>query len=419
MNIGIIHAYPNEDILLSLKDYYVHLFIPWKDRMALIDKFSQLHHVKIHPVIFKESPETIKEIVEISKLHEIKCFLPLYEGGILISSLVSLELNLPFYTLASSLASRNKYYLKLIMQAAFIPVPESIPIYSYTPYKYVQQLLGDKVVLKIVDSMNSQAVIVVNNEQDYTKYINEIFHYLETENLDSAVDRNRFCYGKDHVKVIAQEYCDGKEVNLDVLVKEKQVVPLGIFEKAATKGPFFPESMSFYPSTLNKEQRDEIVAIATRAVNAMQIINGVAHIEIRYKGNTPKLLDMGLRPGGAYTIKAINELCNIDLILEIAKIVIGTGNSFNKQVSDDEAILYGGIIFNNTGIVKNISGFDKLVISDLKEIRVLAREGDRVVAPPFSSQPHLCYYYLRGNEISRLLEAHKLIQDTIGIQIES
>jgi len=418
MIIGIIHAYPNEDILLSLKNYYVHLFIPMKDGILLVDKFRKFHNVKIHPVRFEESPETINKIAEISKLHEIKCFLPLYEGGIVMSSLVSLKLNLPFYSLTSSLASRNKYYLKLIMQSAFISAPESIPIYPYTPYKYVQELLGDKVVLKIVDSMNSQAVIVVNNEHDYSKYIKEIFNYLETESLDSAVDRNRFCYGKDSVKVIAQEFCDGKEVNLDVLVRNSQVTHLGIFEKANTKGPFFPESMSFYPSTLKKEQKDEIEAMATHAVHAMQIINGVAHIEMRYKGNTPKLLDMGLRPGGAYTIKAIKELYNIDLVLEIAKLVSGIGNSMNKQVPGDMAILYGGIIFTNTGSVKNIDGFDNLVIPDMKEIRILAKEGDRVVAPPFSSQPHLCYYYLQSNDIRKLLEEHRLIQNTISIQIK-
>ncbi|MDK2802076.1 MAG: ATP-grasp domain-containing protein [Oscillospiraceae bacterium] len=418
MNLGIIHAYPNDDIVISLKDYYLHLFVPIKDGMVLIEKYKKFYNVKVYPINFDGGDETVRKIIEISKLVDLKCFLPLYEGGIIMSSLVSLELGLPFYSLTSSIASRNKYFLKLIMQSSFISTPESIPIYIHTPYKYLQQLLGDKIILKIVDSMNSQAVIIVNNEEEYLKYTEEIFEYLETESLNSEVDRNRFCYGKDSVKVIAQEFCDGKEVNLDVLVCDGKVTYLGIFEKADTKGPFFPESMSFYPSTLNDIQQKDIFDLSRRAVEAMQIINGIAHIEIRYKGDNPKLIDMGLRPGGAYTIRAIKELYNIDIILMVAKLMLESINPVNIKLKDDVAILYGGIIFGKSGIIKNIDGLSTISIPDMKELRILSKKGDRVVAPPFSSQPHLCYYYLQGNHIIELFKGHSLIQDTIKVEID-
>jgi len=418
MQVGVIHAYPNEELLVSLSGYVVHLFVPEKDAGAMADQFSKYHHVTVHAVYFEESNETINKITEIAKKHQITCFLPLYEGGIIMSSLVSLALKLPFYSLSSAVTSRNKYYLKLLMQSAFLATPESVPVFPYTPYQDVRSVLGERIVLKVVDSMNSQAVIVVDCEKEYQQYLHQVFHYLNHESPESAVDRNRFCYGRDHVKVIAQEFCDGVEVNLDVLVRAGQVTLLGIFEKARTKGPFFPESMSFYPSTLTNEQQNQITETAKKAVQVMQISNGVAHIEIRYKEGKPKLLDMGLRPGGAFTIKAIKELYSVDLVAEIAKLMTGEGEPAMITEPGDLAVLYGGIIFPQSGQISGIEGFDKLVIADLKELRVLVKEGSRIVAPPFSAQPHLCYYYLQGDDPKRLYKEHCLIQQQIKFQIE-
>lgn len=417
MNIGIIHAYPNRDNLASLKNYFITIFVPFKDAKTLMQRFHNFSNIKIYPINFEETLDTIQTIAEVARRDEISCFLPLYEGGIILSALVSLELGLQFYSLTSSLASRNKYYLKLIMQSAFINTPESIPVFPYTPYRHVEELLGEKFVLKIVDSMNSQAIIVVNNEQEYTRYLKMMFQYLENSDQDTMVDRNRFCYGNDIIKVIAQEFCEGKEINIDVLINKSQVTHLGIFEKANTKGPFFPESVSFYPSTLNKNQQNEILAIATKAAAAMQIQYGVAHIEIRYKDNIPMVIDMGLRPGGAYTVRAIRELCGMDLILEVAKIMTGGGSVVEKYPFHEKAILYGGIIFDKTGYLQHIGGIDKIEMPELKDLTILAKEGDRVVAPPFSSQPHLCYYFLQGMEIEKLLAQHSYIQDSIHVQI--
>ena len=106
--------------------------------------------------------------------------------------------------------------------------------------------------------MNSQAVMTVNDEESYQRALKDIFEYLEKDEV--VTDRNRFCYGQDEIKVIAQEFCQGKEVNIDFLIRNQNVISLGIFEKAITKGPYFPETKSFFPSTLTKQEEEQIVS---------------------------------------------------------------------------------------------------------------------------------------------------------------
>ena len=418
-SVGIIHAYPNISIITPLSNYKVILFVPLHFDKAIKEQMLCLPNVEIYEIVFEESESTITFIEGISKRLKIYSFLPLYEGGIILSALVSQRLNLGFYSLPSVMASRNKYFLKLALEYANISIPKSIPVFEYTPYGSLIEKLGSKIILKIVDSMNSQSVTVVKTESEYERSLKDIFDYISTDNKSTEVDRNRFCYGKDEIKVIAQEFCNGKEVNLDIIAVKGEYYPLGIFEKASTNGPFFPETMSLYPSSLTETEKMDIIDLAKKAIRAIGVVSGVAHVEIRFNNNKPMVLDVGLRPGGAYTVKAINSLYGLNLINVISNVMCNDLSSFiSPKLKNDTAILYGGIVLSSRGNVNQISGVDILTtLSSVKDYNVLVKEGDYVVPPPFSSQPHFCYYYLESSDVTEVTSTHELINKTIEISI--
>ena len=88
-----------------------------------------------------------KYYFEVVKTYDIEMFLPLYEGGILLSAMVSTKANLNFYSIPTALASRNKYYLKQVMQLYGVPVPNSVPVYRFTPYSYISNIIGENFIL--------------------------------------------------------------------------------------------------------------------------------------------------------------------------------------------------------------------------------------------------------------------------------
>ncbi|MEZ3515623.1 MAG: ATP-grasp domain-containing protein [Lachnospiraceae bacterium] len=412
--IGIIHAYPGKEILQALNEYEIHLFVP----NGYGIKTDNERNAYIHEVELSETDECVNIIFEVVKTYDIEMFLPLYEGGILLSAMVSTKANLNFYSIPTALASRNKYYLKQVMQLYGVPVPNSVPVYRFTPYSYISNIIGENFILKIVDSMNSQAVMLIKTEEEYNKNVKKLFGYLECEDITQSIDRNRFCYGKDDVKVIAQEYCSGAEVNVDVMICGKEKYTLGIFQKADTKGPFFPETMSYYPSDLAEEVETHIIQNAIKACEALDIRAGVVHVEFRMKDTVPCLLDMGLRPGGAYTVQAIEEITGVNVIKQMTDIFL-KGICGKVEKKNDVSIIYGGIVFEESGKINRIEGLEGLEqIEGLRHFKQLANVGDLVVSPPFSAQPHFCYYYISGESIMANKEQHYKLQEMIKINIE-
>ena len=151
----------------------------------------------------------------------------------------------------------------------------------------------------------------------------------------------------------------------------------------------------------------------------MQIDNGAAHVELRFQANTPKILDIGLRPGGAYTIAAVENLTGMNMVTEIAKTMLkDSGFISTVDIDRNKAILYGGIVFHKEGIVRKAEGIDQIQNNPLfKDLVILAHEGDEVVPPPFSAQPHYCYYYLQGSSLKELLSLDTDIRKNVSLEI--
>lgn len=419
MNLGIIHLYPDINLAKDLgEENKIYIFIQKENEKFYKDLFKDCLNVSIFSIDMKALDNSINYILQISKNFNIELFLPFCEGTLLISGIVSNKLNIPFYSVSNILISRNKLFLSEFLQTFSIPVPLTIPVSYNTKYEDLSNILGHKFILKIVDSMNSQGVILVTNINDYVRELQNLLDYIEKDKPFN-LDRNKFNYGNSSVKIIAQELCDGREFNTDVIIINNKPYILGIFEKNLSKGPYFPESMSLYPPKLETIQNKEIYELIDNIVKAFNLVNGVMHIEFRFKDNEIKVLDIGLRYGGAYSIKAINDIYNINYRKEIFKTVSNQNKTLNL-IESNVSILYGGIIYDKSGVIESIDGLDVLkdYSKNIKDFKILNKVGDIVVAPPLSSQPHLCYYYIVGKTNNEVISLHNKIQNNLSIKIK-
>lgn len=421
MNLGIIHIYPDESMVNELsKDNNIYLFLPmdvFSTYKSLEVKYDNLTLIGLENF---GSKECTNKVFEYAVSRSIDVFLPLYEGGLVMSSIVSGKMNLPFYSLSSVLSTRNKYLLSELLSYSETSCPETIPVYNDTKYRGCKELLGESFILKISDSMNSQGVVKIRSQEDFEKYKEILFSYIQRDKGVSN-DRNVFSYGKTKTKLIAQKLCEGREFNVDVLICDGGIIELGIFEKANSTGPFYPESSSHYPATLKESELKEIEKGIKDCISALDLRFGVAHLEFRYEDSNNKslkVLDVGLRPGGAYTVKAVGDIFGIKYRRIITEIMLSKGKTFPSLSKQQLAILYGGIIYHDDGVVEDISGVEDVMMMDnVKDFRQLNEIGDFVKAPPLSAQPHFCYYYLVSDTAESLLKSHEYVQNKIKIRI--
>lgn len=414
--LGIIHAYPSPWLIEALHrdKWRVVLIGDLPDKRA--SAFINIEDI-IHVPLWDES-----QVIDVVTRHHRKApfdaLLPVYEGGIVLTARLSSLLGLPCFSEASAIASRNKFIANCLWAAQRIPVPRTLPISDFTQaWALVEREFGGDAVIKLADSMNSQGVVRIRNREDCDRSIialNEMLH--GAPDIDRFDDRNRFAYGRGEVKLILQEYCDGPEVGVDVAISGADSHVLGVFEKARAEGPCFAESLSIWPTSLGKKIESELGDLAVTAVRALGVDQVVAHVEIRLTENGPKVLEAGLRPGGAYTIKATEYLTGANGYCWLAAALCRETSP--KPLSPHGAALYGGVVYPRSGILTRAEGLDVFGgLDGLLDVQVLNRPGDRVYALPRSAQPHFCYYLVTGEKRADVLDKHHAIQSRIQLEV--
>lgn len=214
-------------------------------------------------------------------------------------------------------------------------------------------------ISKPTDNSGSRGVMLINDESEL---------------------REAFIYSSDNGRsgrVILEEYMTGNEVSVEVIALNGVVNILQVTDKLTTGAPHFVEMGHSQPSCLGKENIEKIKDLACRAVKAVGIENGPAHVEIMLTPEGPKMVELGARMGGdCITTHLVPLSTGIDMIKATIEIACGKEPDIEKKFNKGSAIRY----FNaSPGVIKSIEGIEKaLKIDGVKEISMVKNIGDTV-----------------------------------------
>ncbi len=415
VRVGIIHAYTTTYLIKTLQKAGCKLvfFVPHRPAFDCSD-LEAVIEVPLH-----QPSVVVEKVADYHQKHPFDVLLPVYEGATAITAKASEILGLRGVKFSGAQASRNKYLAYQRWYKKGIPVPTTVAIPDPNcGWREIENHIGYPAIIKLSDSMNSQGVIKVASRDDYLDGVQYLLKMLERPvDLDLKTDRNRLAYGTSEVKIIAQEYCTGTEVAVDCIVTQGKCQILGIFEKAPATGPYFAEKMSISPTSLSPQEVEQISKIATDAVLALTADGtSAAHVEIRFTNDGPKVLEAGIRPGGAYTVASVEYLTKINPYVELLNVLLG--KKLSEICSNGKAILYGGIVIPKSGVLTKVQGLDIFEsISELLDVQILNQLGERVYCLPESAQPHFAYYLIGGESREEVLNKHYLIQESIHLDI--
>ena len=413
--ICIVHAYPSADLLRSVlaAEHEVLLVVPHDAEVTPSSK------VEVRKAHLRDDSAVLSTIEAVHARMPIDVVLPIYEGGTPVTALACECLGLPGNSVAAARTSRDKHASFERWKSAGVSTPQTMPITDLDDsLNAALERLDFPMVVKPSDSMNSQGVCLVRDAESLERAARELLVLVSGRHGSDDRDRNRVAYGRVAVPVIAQSYCPGVEVGVDLLYRGSRYCALGVFEKAASKGPHFAELMSISPTSLGAAREDALVSLAARAVAALGATEGAAHVEIRLaEDGTPCVLEAGLRPGGGYTADAIEALYGVHPALELASLLLGA--PLPASPTRRGAVLYGGVLNPSNGILRTVGGLEALTTTPgLVKHVILHQPGDFVSAPPESAQPHYMYYLIHGRDRTEALRSHDLIQNGLCLEIE-
>lgn len=177
--------------------------------------------------------------------------------------------------------------------------------------------------------------------------------------------------------VIIEEYMEGREVSVEIIVYHGEVHVLAVTDKLTQGKPYFVEIGHSEQSQLGEENVERIKDLATRAVKAIGIDNSPAHVEIMLTKDGPKMVELGARMGGGcITTHLVPLSTGIDMIKSVMDLAMGKEPDVTPKFDKGSALRH---IVDLEGEIVSIDGLDEArAVPGVTEVTMLKGIGDTV-----------------------------------------
>ena len=253
-------------------------------------------------------------------------------------------------------------------------------------------------IIKPTDNAGSHGVAKVNSFQELI------------DNYEYAHSCSR------HGKVIVEEYLDGQEVSVEVMVINSKVNILQITDKITTGAPHFVEMGHTQPSSLPQKTQDSIREVAIAACNAVGIDRGPAHVEMKVTQHGPVMIELGARMGGDnITTHLVPLSTGIDMVESTIKVALGEEPNIKPTLHCGAAIRYSKAPYGTITSIENVEM--ARLIPGVKQVTFTKEVGDESV-PIQCSNDRVGFVISQGITATEAVNACEKAIRTIKISVE-
>ncbi len=218
-----------------------------------------------------------------------------------------------------------------------------------------------------------------------------------------------------HGKVIIEEYLDGPEVSVEVMVVDSEVYVLQITDKITTEAPHFVEMGHTQPSQLPMVAQQAIRDVTVAACKAIGIDKGPAHVEMKVTQRGPVLIELGARMGGDnITTHLVPLSTGIDMVSSTIKVALGERPDIEPTLHCGSAIRYFKVPFGTIKAIKNVE--EAQSISGVKQITFTKKVGDQST-PIQCSNDRIGFVIAQGATTEEAVRFCKEAMKTIKVEI--
>lgn len=323
-------------------------------------------------------PEALAALDDFLKIHpEVKLngVLTFWEDDVLLTSKISDKYHLIGVPFKVASRIRNKFQLREFCAANNLPTVRHRELKSEKDIEEVLKSFSFPLVVKPAYGAASAFVVRVNNEEE----LRESYSYIKKEispRVESALT--------DGVDVFVEEYIDGDEVDMDILVQNGKIKFCAISDNGKTKEPFFVETVRLTPSNLPRKNQLELLAMADEALEKFGVLNGCIHFEAKSTSDGPMPLEINLRLGGDEIYPSVKEAFKVDLIENALKIACGFYlPKWETLPAPYKYLCAESFSSDHSGILVNLEVDAALKKRPyVEEFQFDKRIGDSVLAPP-------------------------------------
>jgi D-alanine-D-alanine ligase len=240
---------------------------------------------------------------------------------------------------------------------------------------YIANNFSFPLVIKPTYGSSSAYVVKVENKEELINTYNYLKKNISTE-VESAL--------ADGVEILVEEYIDGDEVDIDILLQNGKVKFYSITDNDRTNEPFFVETGQSIPTKLPAQYQQDLIDLAEETLEKMGVQNGCIHFEAKSTKNGAVPIEVNLRMGGDEVYSFVKGAWGVDLIENAVKIALGVHlKKIYKPPTPKKYITGKYFLTDNSGILVQLEVPEDIKkSSNLEEVHFFKEIGDAVLMPP-------------------------------------
>lgn len=220
----------------------------------------------------------------------------------------------------------------------------------------------DNAILKPSRNSGSRGIAKISkgiDEEEFTK----LFERAKEESRDKSV--------------MLEQFVEGPEFSVEVIVWNKKVNVLQVTDKKTTEAPYFVELGHNQPSLFPEPIVDAVKRAAIMGVRAMEVNNCACHAEVKVQDGQAYIMEIGARLGGDFISTELTHLSTgIDMVAAAIDVALGIEPNLEPIAEPHGvAIRYFTPI---PGIVKAIEKVELLNRPDVYDAEIYVKTGDTV-----------------------------------------
>jgi len=299
-----------------------------------------------------------------------------FEDDVLLTSKITDRFEFIGIPLEVSAKVRNKFAWREFCRIHNLPTVGHKMIKSEVDLEAAALELNFPLVLKPVYGSSSAFVLKANDLNELRENYNYIKKTLSSK-IESALN--------DGQEILVEEYIDGEEVDIDLLIQNGRVKFLAVSDNAKTREPFFIETDRFTPSNLPTKEQEDLSCLVDETLDRLGVQDGCLHFEAKVTNHGPIAIEINLRLGGDETYSSIKEAWRVDLIEGAVKVALGVYLPKVKMPKEPYKYLIAKTLnIDRSGILVKLDIDEEALKSKkfLEEFEIFKKVGEPVFVPP-------------------------------------
>ena len=394
-------SYRTADFVAAARTLRADAVIATDAAQVMVGDMAQ-QSIRIDP---KRPEWSAGRIVEFAQRFPLDAVVAADDEGVVMAAVAARELGLPHNPPEAVQATRDKAAMRQTLGDAGLPQPSYRVIGTSDDPLVACAEVGFPCVVKPVSLSASRGVIRVDGVAGVPDTVTRIRAITAEAGRDPGEP------------ILAEAYVPGTEVALEGLLVDGHLEVLALFDKPdPMNGPYFEERILVTPSRLGHSVQNEIVAVVGAAAEALGLVQGPIHGEVRVGDGGVTLLEVAARSIGGLCGRSLRfGLLGTTLETTLLRSALGYRGTPAKPQSPASGVMMLPIA--GAGTLSAVDGLEQAkAVPGIVDVELTIPIGSFVRAPPEADR-YLGFLFASGETPQAVEDSLRQAHEELTVDI--